>query len=118
MSTPQMQPEPQNKPGKTGRHGQPHAEAAKRRRLDGDPAQQVTASLSWVTGGVTATFPATEAPSSGTWDSTAMTVRSTTVLVGTGRLTSNSMSVVVRGSTYSNASVSDGSATVVLTLVT
>ena len=105
MTSPSMQPER----SKSGKPGKPQPSAAARRGLLGDPGQSVQVSLAWSSGGVTVTFP--EAPSSATWDSTAMTARtgSTTVFTGTGRNATNSMSAVFGSSTYRNNSIGNDS---------
>lgn len=104
MTSPSMQPE-RSKPAKP----------AGRRRLDGDPAPSINVGLSWNATGVTVTFP--ESVSSASWDGGGMTQRpnsSATQWSGSGRNATNSLTAVVGGTTYANASIANGAASATL----
>ena len=103
-----MQPER----SKSGKSGKSNPIAKRRRGLLGDPdPTQITATLTWSTGGVTAVF--SDAVSSASWNSTAMS-GSGTRWTGSGRNTNSTDAMsgtLADGTVYSNTSISDGTAT-------
>lgn len=108
MTSPSMQPQ-KGQPAKAGDKGKrkPH--------LLGDPNQSFDVSLSWSTGGVTATFPAGEIPSSATWNGSAMSrVGSTSQFTGSGRNATNALVAQETNGSFSNNAITNGAASATL----
>jgi len=108
-----MQPER----SKSGKSDKSNPIAKRRRGLLGDPdPTQITATFSWSTTGVTATF--SESVSSANWNGSAMSGSGTT-WTGTGRNQGNDTinAQLADGTGYSNTGFRDGSASATLSRI-